>query len=581
MSFTIEDALHNLKTLFKNSPFAMFVLNKEAKVLLWNKAAETLFNWTEEEVKGKPLQIIPEIEEERFQNLFTSIMSGKTITALKSKRMKKDGSLIDVFIQPLPWYDENKNIKGYLAILYDLTIYNQLHNSLQDQQKKVESITYFDYLTGLPNRKYFEEQLAKKLENAKKTFSYLVLFFLDLDGFKYINDTLGHEVGDQLLKEVVLRLQLLRENTSFVSRLGGDEFAIIITDMNDIREMNGIAKDYLQLFEAPFYIGSHELFITTSIGISVFPDSGSTNYNLIKYADLAMYRAKDEGKNRFEIFFPDMNINTYKKFSLQNDLRKAIQHNDIFLLYQPRIDSKTNEIIGAEALARWTHPKWGIVSPLEFISLAEELGLINALGEKLLLNACQENKKWQDNGLPPIRISVNFSALQFSDENIVETVEEVLLQSGLEPKWLEIEITETVVLKNESSILSKLEKLKSRGISIAIDDFGTGYSALSYLKKIKPDTVKIDKSFIQQIPADNESTEITTAIIKLFQKLNINVVAEGVETTAQWIYLRDNQCNELQGYLFSKPVSAEEFQTLLKKNHTSLFKRLFKIKKRS
>lgn len=543
----------------------MFVLDKEMNVRLWNKSAELLFDWKEEEVIGQPLPIIPEFEAEKFSHLFTRILSGEFVTNIKAKRMRKDGFLIDTLITPSPWYDTMNNIKGYIAIISDLTDYVQLQKELQYQQQRMKSIAFIDYLTGLPNRRLFEENLKQQLEIAKSTLSYFVLMFLDLDGFKYINDTLGHEIGDRLLKEVAHRLSSCRIGTTIISRLGGDEFAVIISDIKNLNEINGIAQQYLQLFESPFAIGKNDLFITASIGICIFPESGTTSHDLIKNADLAMYRAKDEGKNKYEIFLPSLNTGTYKKFSLQNDLRKAVQEKSIFLVYQPRIDTRTNKIIGVEALARWRHPKWGMVSPPEFISIAEELGLIHVLGEQLLFIACQDNKKWQDKGLPAIKVSVNYSALQFSNENIVETIEKVLLQTGLEPKWLEIEITETVVLKNEDSILSKLQQLKDMGISIAIDDFGTGYSSLSYVKKIKPNTVKIDKSFIQQIPDDIENTEIATAIVKLFHKLNIDVVAEGVETNEQWAYLRDIHCHELQGYLFSPPVSTVEFERLLKK----------------
>ena len=564
MLWDSKETVQNLLTAFQMSPLALIALDSNMTVKYWNKTSEKMFGWKEEEVLGQAFPIIPDFEAEKFKKMFAGIMAGHSMPSTEAKRLRKDGTLIDAMISPLPWYDGNRNVKGYLVVINDITNYKNIEDELRNQEEKAEHMAYFDYLTGLPNRRLFEEELKRKFEEAKHSQSVLALMFLDLDGFKFLNDTLGHNIGDKLLKEVAFRLSNIRRVTDFVSRLGGDEFTVILSNLKELDEIHDVAQQILKLFELPFRVENYELFITTSIGISLYPYGSNNIQDLVKNADLAMYRAKDEGKNKYQIFSPTMNISMYKKFTLQNDLRKAVQEKNIFLLYQPRIDSKSNKIVGAEALARWKHPEWGIVSPEEFITLAEESGLINTLGEQLLYMACTQNKKWQDQGYDPIKISVNFSALQFLQVNIVDTVENILAATGLEPKWLEIEITETVVMENEANIALKLEQLREMGISIAIDDFGTGYSSLSYLKKLKPSTVKIDRSFIQQIPIDIENTEIATAIIKLSEKLKIDVVAEGVETSEQYAYLRKIHCNEMQGYLFSKPIATEEFERILK-----------------
>lgn len=685
----------NYYSLIYEAPLPTVVLDLNKKVQLWNKKAEDIFGWKEEEVFGNTFPIIPDGEIDKFNEMFTSILNGNSIPEIEAKRQRKDGTLLDTIINPLPWYDENGNIAGYTAIINEITeqkknehnlantykelkdvqnaidvfatisitdqdgkilyvndlfceiskftrdeLLGQTHSlvnsgyhsqeyfttmwetitkgkvwsgevrnrakdgeiwwsnstvipflgkdgkpyqyiairtditdrkrieeELQNEKQKVERIAYFDYLTGLPNRRLFEEELRQRLEEAKANQQMFALMVLNLDGFKFINDTIGHKIGDKLLKEVATKLNQTRAMNDFVARIGGDEFAIIVSSMKEMDTIHQITQDILAMFEWPFIIDGYELFVTTSIGICLYPYGGESVDTLIQNADLALYSAKEIGKNHYEIFSQTMNVGAYKKFSLKNDLRKAVQEKQIFTLYQPKVDSKKNKIVGAEALARWKHPDWGVVSPEEFISLAEETGLINMIGEQILIEACTQNKKWQDEGLPPIKVSVNFSALQFLQADIVDTVEHVLRATKLDPKWLEIELTETVVMKNESATLLKLKQLRDLGVSIAIDDFGTGFSSLSYLKKIKPNTVKIDRSFVSEIPRDIENTEIATAIIKLADKLKINVVAEGVETKEQVAYLRKIHCNELQGFFYSKPIPPAEIEKLLINGH--------------
>lgn len=451
-----------------------------------------------------------------------------------------------------------KSIQGITGNIRDITESKKAAN-------QIHHMAYFDHLTSLPNRRFFEKQLTEELIQAKQANLSLSVMFLDLDGFKYINDSLGHETGDKLLKAVGIRLNKAKaDNKTMVFRIGGDEFTIISSDIADLAQVNQNSQQILELFKQPFLIDSYELFITTSIGVSIFPQNGNSVQELVKNADSAMYQAKEKGKNNYQVHSSTLKISNDKKFMLQNDLRKAIERDEFSLHYQPIIDLSTNKLIGAEALIRWNHPLWGIISPTEFIPLAEQRGLIGQIDEWVLNNACKQTKVWQDLGLPPIKISVNFSPMQFSHANIVEIVDKVLAQTGLEPTWLEIEITETTLLKNEALVFEKIEKLKSKGISIAIDDFGTGYASLSYLRKFNVNTLKIDKIFIKDLWLNSNSKEIVSAIIQLAKKMNITTVAEGVETLEQLAILSKNNCDIVQGFLFSKPLSRGKFEELLK-----------------
>lgn len=560
-----EQVKQNYESLIQNNPLPIIILDKNMNVIHWNEAAENMFGWKLNEVIGKPYPIIPDFEKEKFEKAFAQVLNGQLIMGLEGKRKRKDGSLLDTSVFPLPWFDSSGKIAGYVAIIRDITEIKKMEKELEHQKDKIERIAYSDYLTGIPNRLLFEMQLEKNLHKAKMNQSLLALMILNLDDFKFINDTLGPKIGDKLLKDVAIRLTRARMLDDFVARISGDEFAIIITNINNMEEINDICQQYINIFQWPFIIDGYEIFLTTTAGICLYPYGAESVYTFIQNADLALARAKEIGKNNIEIFSPTMNVGAYKKFTLQNDLRKAVQENEIVVVYQPKVSSETYTIIGAEALARWKHPQWGMISPMEFILLAEKTGFIHTIGNQVLLEACKQNKKWQEEGFPPIKVSVNISPIQLLHPDFVNHVENVLFSTGLSPQWLELEITETAWLKNESEMIAKIEQLRSLGIGIAIDDYGTGYSSLSYLKKLRPDTVKIDRSFIQEIPNDLENTEIVTAVINLAKKLNVKVVAEGVETKEQASYLCNLHCNELQGYYFSKPIPADEFKLLLKK----------------
>ena len=391
----------------------------------------------------------------------------------------------------------------------------------------------------------------------------MAVLFLDLDGFKNINDTLGHDIGDELLKEVGHRIISVMTHKAFVGRLGGDEFSIIIQNVGNDEQLLDIADCLIKSFYPSFTVKEYELNVSASIGISIFPLAGEDMKTLLKNADIAMYHAKHNGKNHYQIYEPAMDKDSYKLFLLKNDLNKALEKEQFFMVYQPRIEPKSNKIVGAEALIRWSHPELGFVSHLEFIHFAEESGFIIPLGEWILRNVCSQIKEWQNQGLSPIKISVNISVMQLMNLNFISKVKRILQEQELDPKWLEFEITEKVLFYKENVIRKSLENVKSLGISLALDNFGTGYSSLNYVSKHKFDCIKIDRTIIEDIQKDDESYEVAMAIVKLAQRLNKNVVAGGIETANQLDLITKMGFDEFQGYYFSKPIEKDLFEDLL------------------
>ncbi|HEU0283453.1 MAG TPA: EAL domain-containing protein, partial [Gallionella sp.] len=393
--------------------------------------------------------------------------------------------------------------------------------------------------------------------------------FLDMDRFKNINDALGHSIGDQLLKSVATRLRECVREVDTVARMGGDEFIVVLDDMAETDNILLVARKMLHSLGQPYEVEGHNIRATPSIGISVYPDDGTDRESLIMNADSAMYHVKGNGRNDFQFFIPDMKTRVAEKLFIESDLRKALEHGQFVLHYQPQVDIKTGHIIGAETLIRWNHPTAGLVSPAKFIPVAEESGLIVPLGEWILNEACRQNMAWQKAGLPPISIAVNLSAVQFRQQNLCQLINKTLKDTGLEPHYLELELTEGLVMSNTSSAIDTLNGFKEMGVHISIDDFGTGYSSLSYLKHFPIDYLKIDQSFIRDITANPDDAAITTAIINMAQGLNLRTIAEGVETADQLTFLRLHSCDVVQGYYFSKPVPPAEFTDILRMSYLS------------
>ncbi|MGG1600411.1 putative bifunctional diguanylate cyclase/phosphodiesterase [Paenibacillus naphthalenovorans] len=433
-------------------------------------------------------------------------------------------------------------------------------------EQKILHMAYHDSLTNLPNRTMFDEKLKDYFEEAQRTGSMMAVIFLDLDRFKVINDTLGHHIGDQLLQMLARKLQEYVKGENIVARFGGDEFIILLTDVTQAEEAAQFAGGISDLLKEPFVIEDNEFFVTSSIGISIYPQDGTEVESLLKNADIAMYRSKEKGGNSYHYYHPDMNKRSLHRLNLEVHLRKALERGEFEIYYQPIVDLRHGSVIGMESLVRWQHPDWGMVSPTEFIPLAEETGLIIPIGNWILKQSCMQNKEWQQKGLPPLVVSVNISAIQFHQSNFVQTVMDTLQESGLAPDRLCLEITENVAMNNVPYIIETLQKLKVLGVRLSIDDFGTGYSSLSYLKRFHVHTLKIDQSFIRDISSDEDNAAIVTALIAMSRQLKIKSLAEGVETMDQLHFLIAQGCDEIQGNVFSKPIPASDFEHLIKNN---------------
>ncbi len=441
-------------------------------------------------------------------------------------------------------------------------------------RKEAEShLTFYanhDTLTGLPNRAMFNQRLTQALARAQRLGTMAAVLFIDLDRFKIINDTLGHDAGDRLLKQLAERLrECLREGDT-IGRQGGDEFVVLIEDVSDPPQLAGVGQKILETVASPYLISGQEFHVTASVGISLYPGDGNDQQALLKNADIAMYRAKEQGKNNYQFYSAQMNLHSFERLALETSLRRAVERNEFLLHYQPKVDMRSGRITGVEALIRWQHPELGMVPPAQFIALAEETGLITPIGEWVLRTACAEAQGWVTKGLPPISVAVNLSARQFARDELAAAIMRVLRETALDPRLLELEITESTVMHNADRAAGVLQQLKLLGVRVAIDDFGTGYSSLSYLKRFPISSVKIDRSFVLDLPDDKDDAAITQAVIAMAHSLRLRVIAEGVETSAQYRFLEEHHCDEMQGHYFSKPVDAEAIERLLAGRHSDV-----------
>lgn len=425
-------------------------------------------------------------------------------------------------------------------------------------EERVQFLAYYDALTGLPNRTLLQDRVTTALAAARRRKERVAVLFLDLDRFKIINDSLGHSTGDLLLQEVSTRLKGWAREQDTVARVGGDEFVVLLTGVGQQSDPGVAAERIISALSIEYPIRGHALSITTSVGISIFPEHGTDGETLIKHADAAMYCAKQRGPNNIQFFTDDLNSQMVERLTLENGLRQALDKGEFFLVYQPQMDIAKGTVVGLEALLRWQQPTLGLVPPDKFIRIAENTGLIVPIGEWVLRTACTQIRRWQDEGLPPVRIAVNVSAVQFRQDGFPDLIRNVLRESGLAPEYLELELTESLLLTNADVVFSVLQELNEMGLNLAIDDFGTGYSSLSYLKQFRVNKLKIDRTFIRDIAVDSDDAAITTAIISMAKSLNLKVIAEGVETEEQMSFLRLHQCDEIQGYYFSKPLLPDD-----------------------
>ncbi|GAE35032.1 sensor domain-containing protein [Halalkalibacter akibai] len=554
----IQQQNNRFKSLLTNSSTVNSILSPSGEVLYRSPSVEKVLGYKPNELEGPIFNIIHPDDVVMVRERISHLLSHPDEPQDLDVRIRHKNGQWRMFHVISNNLVEDPDINGIVINYHDVT-------EIRQAQHKIHHMAYHDYLTGLPNRRLFEERLEEELLEAKRKNSQLAVLFLDIDRFKFINDTLGHNIGDQVLKKIKHILLNLVSAKDVVARMAGDEFLILAPAVANVGYAKTLAANILQKLEAPIIIDHYELYVTGSIGITIYPDSGQELSALMKNSDLAMYAAKNSKSNSYQVFTPAMEKTSFKQFTLQNELRKAIVNNEFELYYQPKVNSKTRQIVGAEALIRWNHPTKGILSPFEFIPLAEETGLIVPLGEWVLQTVCKQVKMWEHNGFPPIIVSLNFSALQMLQKGLVDTVASILREHQVKGTSIEIEITESLILNHDSDLVEKLEALKALGIHIAIDDFGTGYSSLSYLRKYKFNTIKLDRSFINDIHTSLDNQAIIQFVIQLSNQLKMKVVAEGVELEEQLALLQQMNCDEIQGYLFSKPTPVGEFEKLLGK----------------
>jgi diguanylate cyclase (GGDEF)-like protein/PAS domain S-box-containing protein len=542
--------------LINSNVDGVLAFDRNGRFIVWNPALEQITGLKKSDVLGKDaLEVFPLLKETREDRFIHEALHGKA-GVIKDRiyhRSGGDPSFLEAHYGPV--LNEAGSIVGGFALIRDIS-------ERKRSEARLQQAVNYDGLTGLPNRTLFLDRLAQAVARTFWRKRLVAVLFLNLNRFKLINDTLGHNVGDQLLKAVSERFVTCVRDGDTVARLGGDEFAVILEDIAVAQDVIVIIQKVLEAFKKPFLSEDRELFAAPSVGISLYPNDGEDVETLVKNADTAMSRAKELGKS-YQFFSPEMNAKATKRLVLESSLRRALERQEMLLHYQPRIDLSTGQITGMEALVRWQHPDLGLVPPAEFIPLAEETEVIIPLGEWVLRTACLQSKIWKKDGSRLIPVAVNLSPRQVRHQDLVEVVERVLKETNLDPSHLELELTESVLLENIETTIGTLRQLQKMGIQIAIDDFGTGYSSLSYLKRFPINCLKIDRSFVADIPTDPDNAAIVKAIITLAHSLNLKVIAEGVEKMKQLEFLRSMGCHEVQGYLFSKPVPAGQATRLL------------------
>jgi len=500
--------------------------------------------------------LAPSLDPQKLSRMCDSLINKiRPMVSFETTFNRKDGTSYPAECK-LQLVEPKGSDSEILLWVQDLTERKQMENTIRQ-------MAYYDSLTGLPNRNLLNDRLAVALANSSRNNQKVAILFLDLDHFKTINDSLGHETGDQLLQQVSLRIKRVLRKQDTIARMGGDEFIILIPGLTETDHTARLAEKILDAITPVFKIGDNELYIGCSIGISIFPDDGTEIKTLLKNSDLAMYRAKEKGRNTFQLYTPSMNFKAMERLAVEKNLRKALDREEFELYYQPKINLESGQIAGMEALIRWDSPELGMVMPSQFIHIAEETRLIIQMGHWVLLTACRQAKQWQSEGLPQIPISVNLSVVQFTHPNLVSEINKVINQTNTQPHNLELEITESVLMQDTTLAVSILNKLSELGIKISIDDFGTGFSSLNYLKNLPIDYLKIDQTFIKDFNLQTNSA-ITKAIVTLAQSLNMKTIAEGVETEEQKEFLKELNCDEAQGYLFSKPLSKDKMDELLR-----------------
>ncbi len=554
-----ESQVSKLSSVLEQTADIVIVTDIDGVIEYVNPSFERVTGYTYEEAVGQTPALLSsdKHKKEFYQHMWETILSGESYTNIMINR-RKDGSLYYEEKTITPIRDQTGRITHFVSTAKDISERMQV-------QERLQHMAHHDALTDLPNRNLFLDRLQQALIRARHHNRLVAVMFMDLDRFKNINDTLGHNTGDQLLLQLSERLKHSVRDGDTIARFGGDEFAILLDDVDNENSIAAVAQKLLQTLSEPFHVNSHELFITASIGIAIFPHDGEDPDTLLRNADVAMYRAKELGKNNYQFYSDDMSARNFERLTLESHLRHALAREQFVLHYQPQVDARQNRIVGVEALLRWQHPELGLVSPSNFIALLEETGLIEEVGEWVLETACRQSKIWYDAGFDDLQMSVNISSRQFNNTEFINVLHNTLDRTGVNPECLELELTESMLMRQASSVVTALKSLNELGVRFAIDDFGTGYSSLSYLRRFPIETIKIDRSFIRDITEDPDDAAITRAIVVMARNLSLKVIAEGVETEKQLAFLKENDCHLIQGFYYSPPLPVEEMTALLEK----------------
>lgn len=573
-------------SLIDNGELLVNIWNLDGILLKFNNYGQRKTGYVEEEVLGKGWinKILPENHIPGLNEMFNVMKGGKIPPVTECKLYCKDGRDLDIMWSNYLMRDAKGN--PYLAVSVGMDItelknttkrltesYKELQTintklesaqqQLQDQLEQQNKIAYYDELTALPNRSLLLQQLSSAITSAKLTDSKIALLFMDLDNFKDVNDTLGHNNGDELLKVIGGLFSKFASYNVTAARFGGDEFVLLIKNIEDKSVVVSLCNEVIEQFKKPVCVNNREFYISISIGVAIYPEDGQDEYTLLKNADIAMYNAKEQIGNRFILFDDKMNQRILEKLDIENGLRRALKNNEFIIFYQPQVNINSNKIVGLEALIRWNHPTQGLIPPFKFIPVAEETGLIVEIGEWVLRKVCEQFVIWENNRIAPKCMSVNISAKQFEQNEFIDIVQKIISETKMNPKCLELEITESIAMKNLDYTIKVINDLKKLNINTSLDDFGTGFSSLNYLMRLPINTLKIDKSFLDNIVLNSNEELIAKTIIKLAKKMKLDVVAEGVETPDQLNFLKKQKCNIAQGYLFSKPIPSKEVEDML------------------
>ena len=552
-------AAQKLRMHVERTPLAVIEWDREHRITAWNPAAEAIFGFTEDDARGRLATelIIAPTGREGVIAMWRELETSRDGTKITLDNVTRAGRSIHCEWYNTPLVDPGGRVVGYASLVQDVT-------ERLNTERTIHYMAHHDALTGLPNRRLMQDRLNQAIMQARRKQRHVAVLFIDLDRFKLVNDTLGHDSGDYVLKDVARRLATCVREVDTVSREGGDEFVIVLPDLEKPESARIVAEKILRELAKPMDIGGQEVHVTPSIGISHYPNDATDVNHLLKHADTAMYQAKDAGRNTVRFFTGDLNFLLAKRLEVEVRLRKAIENEEFFLRYQPQVEIATGRITGMEALLRWNDPERGEILPKDFVFVAEELGLIVQLGEWAFRTACRQLRVWADEGIADVAVSVNISPRQFMSRHLVPSLLAIVRETGADPHRIELEITETMIMRNLDQSIEVLRQLRSVGMRVSVDDFGVGYSSLGQLARLPANALKIDKSFVAQAVDDPSSGSITEAIIAMARRLKLRVTAEGVETRAQLEFLRANQCDAFQGYLFSRPVTGLEATAMLR-----------------